>query len=66
MKNREYLLQTNPADLLKQANARMMWLHCDCILDTISDDACIDRCKKFDEDCDKCIESWLNEERRTK
>lgn len=69
MKNREYLLQTAPADILKAANARMIWLHCECILDTLSDDgACFERCRKFTEergiDCNKCIESWLNEERR--
>lgn len=63
MKNREYLLQTNTADILKTANKRLLWLHCDCILAVMDDAVGIDRCKEFDADCNKCIESWLNEER---
>lgn len=63
MKNREYLLNTSPIDILKSANARMLWLSCYCILDTL-DEACgRDRCESFDFKCDECLQKWLNEER---
>lgn len=62
MKNREYLLQTNPADILKEANDRIIGKKCSCVLETMCDDVDYYRCVIGD--CNKCIELWLNEERR--
>ena len=56
MTNREKLIQTNIYDLLCRINSQMP---CFCIIQALGDENKPDIC---DDKCDKCIESWLNEE----
>lgn len=56
MTNREKLTKTNIYDLLCRINSQTP---CFCIIQALGDENKPDIC---DDKCDKCIESWLNEE----
>lgn len=67
MKNREKLLKTNMYDILFQMNKNLNAAHPvygdKCIMDALIGDEqkVADRCLG-DNSCDRCIQSWLNEE----
>jgi hypothetical protein len=59
-RNRDWLNNQNPCDLLKQIHEHIEG----CVLRTISHDVTTKRCWDFNHTCDKCIEAWMNEERK--
>ena len=66
MKNREWLLQQDQCDLLKTINKKIK--NADdspCIMDSfMTVPKVIERCNKYIDDCNKCIEHWMNEENK--
>ena len=56
MTNREKLIKTNIYDLLCRINLEMP---CFCVVQALGEEEKPDTC---DNNCDRCIESWLNEE----
>lgn len=63
MTNREYLLQLAEYDLLVKINEGMLAGY-DCIMDVFdkSPDSVAKRCGKNGANCEKCLQSWMNEE----
>lgn len=61
--NRDWLLRKNEYDMLIEMNDRLDALTedpCICIM-SILPNAAPDRCEVFKPDCERCIQSWLNE-----
>ncbi len=58
MTNREYLIKTNPYDVLIDFNRKMKKR---CVMEVLHPNFW-DRCGHY-EDCETCIAEWLNEER---
>lgn len=65
MTNRQWLLGTSEYDILLKANERLKkaWNGNSpvCMLDVLSKEE--RDCREFN-DCEKCIQAWLNEERK--
>ena len=69
MKNREWLRNQSEYDLLCGMNKELVSRREDdddfrCIMDALGVEDMFTRCRViFNTTCDKCIQSWLNEER---
>lgn len=59
-RNRDWLNDQNPCDLLKHIHNRIEG----CVLRVIDPYVTTQRCFDWNHTCDKCIEAWMNEERR--
>ena len=67
-RNRDIFIDSDPCDALKRANDVIMNRKVLCIMDILIDDTgkVFDRCTKYctnGEDCNQCIEEWMNESR---
>lgn len=65
-RNRDLFTEHDPCDALKKANDAIMNRKILCIMDILIDNQCtvFDRCTKYctnGEDCNQCIEDWMNE-----
>ena len=62
MKNRDRIMRQSIYDLLRSMNANLRSFNCSCVMiGLIGYDKKVIRCYEHKADCEKCLQSWLNE-----